>query len=325
MNEINGRLGAEDDQTVLIVDDNATNIRVLTTLLEGQGFTTLIARNGTSAIETANYANPDLILLDVMMPGIDGFETCRRLKASSETNDIPIIFMTALSHTENKVKGFQVGAVDYVVKPLQHEEVIARVSTHLRLQALTRNLKQQNDWLMEMTLQQKTIEHLGQQILSILDYDRLLPTITDLIQSHFSYYFVGLWLKEVDQDGLTLRSASGSADKQLPALGQQVSSHDSDRQISFDAFQQKQILFVNDLTQDKRYSTLHPLTETRAMLSLPLKVGNISLGALEVHSCDVDAFAVKGKMVMVTLANQIAIAIRNAKRYREDTMTRRRY
>jgi CheY-like chemotaxis protein len=136
-------LSDSQDGTILIVDDNQTNLGVLADFLEESGFTILIARDGESGLEKARYGRPDLILLDVMMPGIDGFETCRRLKADQATQDIPVIFVTALSNSEEKIKGFEVGAVDYITKPLHEKEVLARVTTHLRLQALTHQLQQE--------------------------------------------------------------------------------------------------------------------------------------------------------------------------------------
>jgi signal transduction histidine kinase len=128
---------------ILLVDDTPTNLKVLAEALHGQGWKTLMAADGESAIEQVEYLRPDLILLDVMMPGIDGFETCRRLKANPATQDIPIIFMTALSDTVDKVRGLDLGAVDYVTKPFQHEEVIARTKLHLRLSQLTHRLEQE--------------------------------------------------------------------------------------------------------------------------------------------------------------------------------------
>jgi signal transduction histidine kinase len=126
---------------ILIVDDNPTNVKVLFECLKSVGHRVLVAQTGESALEKVQIVLPDLILLDVMMPGINGFETCKQLKASPETQDIPIIFMTALSDTEEKVKGFSVGAVDYITKPFQREEVLVRVNTHLQLRNLTRQLE----------------------------------------------------------------------------------------------------------------------------------------------------------------------------------------
>jgi signal transduction histidine kinase len=128
---------------ILLVDDNATNLKVLSEALRGQGWTTLVADDGESALEQVEYALPHLILLDVMMPGIDGFETCRRLKANPATAAIPIIFTTALSDTVDKVKGLELGAVDYITKPFHQEEAIARVKLHLKLAYLTQTLEQQ--------------------------------------------------------------------------------------------------------------------------------------------------------------------------------------
>ena len=128
---------------ILIVDDTPTNLDVISEALSDAGYTVAIATSGERALKQLERRSPDLILLDVMMPGIDGFETCVRLKANPKTCDIPVIFMTALSDAESKIKGFEVGAVDYITKPFQEREVLARVKTHLQLSFLTHNLEQQ--------------------------------------------------------------------------------------------------------------------------------------------------------------------------------------
>ena len=130
--------------TVLVVDDTPANLEVLVSALSNADFGVLVATNGSEALERARQAEVDLILLDVMMPGIDGFETCARLKQDARTRDIPVIFMTALSDTADKVRGFAAGAVDYVTKPIRHEEVLARVETHLALRRLQRELEEGN-------------------------------------------------------------------------------------------------------------------------------------------------------------------------------------
>jgi len=133
-----------ETSTILIVDDNPSNLDVLSEALAGSGWEILVATDGETAIEQAEYSQPDLILLDVMMPGIDGFETCHRLKASRLTNEISVIFMTALSDIGDKVKGFNLGAVDYITKPFEQKEVLARVNLHLTLRSLTKTLAEQN-------------------------------------------------------------------------------------------------------------------------------------------------------------------------------------
>ncbi|MDM8560950.1 PleD family two-component system response regulator [Candidatus Parabeggiatoa sp. HSG14] len=133
--------------TLLIVDDTQENIGVLFDFLMSHGFKILVAENGEDALENAQEEHPDLILLDVIMPGIDGFETCNQLKNSKKTQEIPIIFMTALSDTLDKVKAFKLGAVDYITKPFQQEEVLARVNTHLTLRKLQKELQAQTEAL----------------------------------------------------------------------------------------------------------------------------------------------------------------------------------
>jgi formate hydrogenlyase transcriptional activator len=122
--------------TILMVDDNPINLMELSELLNDAGFEVLCAETGENALEQAAAKQPDLILLDVLMPGLDGFSVCEKLKESPSTQDIPVLFMTALTDTSDKVKGFHLGAVDYITKPFQYEEVIARVHTHLTLQKL---------------------------------------------------------------------------------------------------------------------------------------------------------------------------------------------
>ncbi|OUD14227.1 sensor histidine kinase [Thioflexithrix psekupsensis] len=135
--------------TLLIVDDMPDNVTLLRRFLNEAGFRVLVANNGETGIRTAEYAKPDLILLDVMMPVIDGFNVCQALKEREITRDIPIIFMTALSDTVDKVKGLKLGAEDYVTKPIQHEEVLARIRTHIKLRKQQQQIQQQNEILQQ--------------------------------------------------------------------------------------------------------------------------------------------------------------------------------
>jgi PAS domain S-box-containing protein len=127
--------------TVLVVDDNPDNLGVLYELLSGQGYRVLVAEDGAGALEQAALARPELILLDIMLPDRDGFSVCQALKGSPATREIPVVFMTALTDTADKVRGLRLGAVDYVTKPFQHEEVLARVATHLSLERLRAELQ----------------------------------------------------------------------------------------------------------------------------------------------------------------------------------------
>jgi DNA-binding response OmpR family regulator len=147
-----------NSHSILIVDDNHNNLEVLSETLSKAGFQVAVAIDGENALEQIQYYKPELILLDVMMPGIDGYQTCSRIKSNPDTFDIPVIFMTALTDTEHKVRGFALGAVDYVTKPFQREEVLARVRVQLQLRNLSRTLEGQNRILKKEILQRERIE-----------------------------------------------------------------------------------------------------------------------------------------------------------------------
>lgn len=132
-----------DKATILVVDDSLVNLAALNEILEQQGFAVLLANSGQRAITVAKENRPDLILLDVVMPGWDGYETCTQMKADSKLSNIPILFISGLGDTQNKIKAFQAGAVDYVSKPFQNDELFARVTTHIELSKLRNNLEKE--------------------------------------------------------------------------------------------------------------------------------------------------------------------------------------
>lgn len=167
---------------ILIIDDNVTNIKVAMAELAAHGLEIIIARNGETGLERAAYAQPDLILLDVQMPGIDGFETCRRLKANETTRDIPVIFMTALSDVANKVRGFEAGGVDYVTKPIQPAEVWARVNTHLIIRDLQLEMSER---ITELDAFAHTVAHDLKNPLSriILGMELLQEKLADVVDA----------------------------------------------------------------------------------------------------------------------------------------------
>ena len=155
----------KNSEVILIVDDTPDNLLVLFSFLEEKGFKVLLAEDGESALQIAQSKAPDLILLDVLMPEVDGFETCRRLKEKPSTKEIPVIFLTALSETVNKVQGFKLGGVDYITKPSEQEEVLVRIQTHLNLQRMRSTLAKQN-----------------QELKQGLDFEALQRRITDKLR-----------------------------------------------------------------------------------------------------------------------------------------------
>ena len=133
----------EEDITLLLVDDNSNNLKLLASVLHPEGYRLSLAKNGVDALKIARNTVPDLILLDIMMPEMDGFEVCKKLKNNITTRDIPIIFLTAKSDTDDVIKGFQIGGVDYITKPFRKEELVIRVRTHVALQNKQIKLEQQ--------------------------------------------------------------------------------------------------------------------------------------------------------------------------------------
>jgi len=172
----------QNDNVILIVDDNPHNLKLLFDFLRESGFKVLVAKDGESAIEKLQEVSPNIILLDVMMPGIDGFETCYCLKASMATKDIPVIFMTALTDRIDKVKGLSMGAVDYITKPFQQEEVLARVQLHLGLRNLTKTLEEQNVLLKQEIEARKEAEAALEKLTSELE-QRVASQTAELTQA----------------------------------------------------------------------------------------------------------------------------------------------
>jgi DNA-binding NtrC family response regulator len=158
----------EPASTVLVVDDDAASLSALFECLRRAGHRVLVAQDGASAVQRAEAGKPALILLDVMMPDMDGFETCRRLKRNAATSDIPVLFLTALADTTEKLKGFEAGAVDYLTKPFQWEEVLARVRTHLKLRQTERELVAAN-----ASLEQRVAERTSELTAALAELDRL--------------------------------------------------------------------------------------------------------------------------------------------------------
>lgn len=161
-------------ESILIVDDIPENLSLLHESLDQSGYQVLVATNGFDAIEIAHHIQPDMILLDGSMPELDGFETCTQLKASPVTEHIPVIFMTGLTETEHILKGFQVGGVDYVTKPLNIDEVRARVKTHLMQARL-------------MHQQRQMLDATGSAILSLNLEGEIIwqtPIVGELLQDH---------------------------------------------------------------------------------------------------------------------------------------------
>ncbi len=180
---------------ILIVDDTPKNIQVLGTILKQEGYQINVARNGMQALEMVDKLPPDLILLDVMMPEMDGFETCKRLKSSSFSENIPIIFLTARTETEDIVRGFELGAIDYITKPFNAVELLVRVRTHL-------DLKFSKDMIEKVSNERKELLH-------VLCHDLANPFVSiiglsEIITSYSKYKELKSYILSAATNGLDL-------------------------------------------------------------------------------------------------------------------------
>lgn len=148
----------KDNGNILVIDDNPENLRLLVSLLKEEGYMVRPVPNGKLAISSAQAIPPDLILLDIKMPEMDGYELCQKFKNLNETKDIPVIFLSALNETLDKIKAFAVGGVDYITKPFHQEEVLVRVKTHLTLQKAKQEAEEKNNQLQREIAERKQVE-----------------------------------------------------------------------------------------------------------------------------------------------------------------------
>jgi putative two-component system response regulator len=207
------RQGSEHQPSILVVDDAPSNVALLTALLKGRGYLVHAAESGEEALRLAESVSPDLILLDICMPGLDGYETCQRLKGDARFRAIPVIFLSSLSDAPDKVRSFSVGGVDFVSKPFEPAEIFARVATHVRLATLQRTLAEHN-----LTLQARVDAQVREisdaQLATIVAMSKLAESRDDETGNHIArveHFCQALVRPLTDHPGFALASDSAFA------------------------------------------------------------------------------------------------------------------
>lgn len=316
-----------DQSRVMVVDDTPESLEMLTQLLVLTGYEVYPVTSGPSALDLVQHMLPDIILLDVMMPGMDGYEVCRRLKAADPTRDIPVIFISALNDSLDKVHAFQAGGIDYITKPFQLEEVLARVGTHLKLRDSQQYLKEKNIQLhqeiqdrqqAEQELHQRNqelflVNRFSQMFSSSLEFDQVIDTILGELKQQLDVFSISVWLVLPETGELVCRQMKGPGSEEATnwrlAPGQGITGW---------VAQQGESVLIDDTWADERHfkavdkKTGQPI---RSMLSVPLKTKDEVFGVLNLVDLRVGHFTPHDLLLVEAIASAAASAIENARLY----------
>jgi signal transduction histidine kinase len=327
--------------TILLVDDNPANLAVLTHTLMGHDCRVLVAQHGDSGIQIAKRALPALILLDVQLPGMDGFEVCRRLKADPATQTIPVLFMTAHGAAADKLRGFAAGGVDYITKPVEEAEVLARVSTHLRIGQLTHDLQTYNAAL-EQRVAERTAElvqanareqrarqlaetlrvaNLAQTM--TLDLDTILGTLLEYLAQLIPYDSAAAMVCDADAR-LTVRSVSGEAHwDDVPLIHGMVLDIPAPSRLHALLATQASVL-ISDTSTAPLGTPVGRTADPHSWLGVPLIAGGMVIGLYILDKREPGFFTDEHRQVAEALAAQAAVAVQNARLFAEVSAARTR-
>ncbi len=310
---------------ILVVEDDHLSAYFLQAILTRAGYAVRVAEDGEQALAFVQQTSPDLILLDVMMPDISGFEVCRRLKADQRTRHIPVIFISALDSVEDKVRAFDAGGVDYIIKPFQAQEVLARIHTHLALQALQERLQEQNERLQreieerreaEQTLRRyaerfKLWHELDQSILAARSPETIAVVAVGRIRQLIPCQRVSVILNEAGQAKLLAAEAARDIPFWRDSTLYQSLFQDP-------ALRSGRVVGVNDVDT---LSHLSPLQEAlrklgmRSYMVVPLSIEDELAGVISLESNTPAPFTAEHVMIATETASLLAIAIRQARLY----------
>ena len=294
-------------KAILIVDDTPDNLLILFSYLEDKGYRILLAEDGETGLQIARSKSPDLILLDVLMPDIDGFETCRRLKAEADTKDIPVIFLTALSEKVNKVQGFKLGGVDYITKPSEQEEVLVRIQTHLNLRQMGQDLDKRNREQQQALEFEALLRQVTDKLRDSLDEKQILATATQQLAEVLNLQSCQIELYDSEQVTATIQYEHSLSLPLSQGISRKVEDHP---ELYEQLFQKNPIQLVEKTPQ------FNPQGIQVTRLACPIFDEGGIIGNLWGLRPPTDIFTDIEISLMQQVASQCAIAIRQARLYR---------
>lgn len=312
---------------ILLVDDTPQNLRVLSQILNTFGYKARAVPDGILALRVAVTSPPDLILMDINMPKMDGYETCRRLKADKRTQNIPVIFLSAMAEVEDKIKGFEVGGVDYITKPFQVDEVLARLETHLSIRRLQEQLEVANAELGKRLADLSQVQEAERQqrifaetlvdtiaaVNSSLDYNKVLDLILENMAKVVPHDTANIALLD-NQKNVQIQRARGYEGrgggywlkKKVPLESQMTWKK---------VFQCRCPVVVNDTQNEPEWIQSPELGWIRSHVCVPILSKNNIYGFLNMDSAVPDFFTQEHAQRMKTFADQAAVAIEKARLY----------
>ncbi|MGD1874083.1 MAG: EAL domain-containing protein [Mastigocoleus sp.] len=314
---------------ILVVDDTPCNLNVLFSHLREAGFKVLVAQTGENALKSAEYIKPNLILLDILMSGVDGFEVCSRLKQNQTTKDIPIIFMTALSDSTNKVQGFELGAVDYITKPIQKEELLARIHTHISIEKMRQNLVEQNLQLQRQAREEKFLSELCERIRYSLNVNSIMQTAAYEILEFLKCDRVLIsslsgYRNYIEEQALK----SGIIEIPRDNFSQKFLINKTEELIRYTQGKFQEIKDIETADISDSYRSFLKEFDVKATFNIPILfknaisdhqsgVGSVLWGFLTVHQCQTSRKWFSEEIGFVQrVVNQLAIAIQQARLYK---------
>ncbi|MES9855458.1 MAG: HD domain-containing phosphohydrolase [Sedimenticola sp.] len=305
--------------SILIVDDTLASLKLLSELLIGQGYRVRPADSGKLALQSVRTVPPDLILLDIRMPDMDGYEVCERLNADDKTADIPVIFISALDDVKDRIRGFESGAVDFITKPFQREEVLARVNTHLELRRMHMHLEtmvsERTEELVATNRAQRTLSAVNKALVHTKTEEALLQDICDSIVEVGGYRMVWVGFPQQDEQCSVLPVAhAGSEEGYIDSVTITWDDSVTGMGPTGTAIRTGEYVVERNIAASEAYSPWREAAQKRgyhSSIALPLMFREQAIGALNIYSDDDDAFSDLEVGLLEELAEDLAFGIRH--------------